>query len=112
MKEITANSEGLIRQLLSEDAIITQDLMRRKSREKPYILIYDHQSERLAMYGDDELIPLHCGDVIEVQKVDIESIATEPWQETRVEANVNGEWYLVDLYAAGEIPVGLAARRI
>jgi len=76
---------------------------------KNYILIYDPEVDRLAMYSDDERIHLHCGDCIEVQKIDITSSESEPWQSTRVE---HGEdWYLVGLYKQGEIPIGLRVRK-
>ena len=78
--------------------------------KKPYVLIYDRESERLAMFGDDELILLHCGDCIEVQNIDITSNVDELWQQTRVEADMNGDWYLTGLYKAGDIPIGLAVR--
>jgi len=80
------------------------------SINKTYVLIYDSDSERLAMYGDDETIPLHCGDCIEVQRVIITEDSKDVWIPTRVEADVNDEWYLDGLYNPGEIPRSLAVR--
>ena len=68
-------------------------------------LIYDSETQRLAIVSDGETEPLHCGTVIEVR-----SSSGAEWATTRVEANESGEWYLVGLYRAGNIPAGLQAR--
>ena len=80
-------------------------------RSKVFILIYDPQVDRLAMFSDDETIHLHCGDCIEVRRVDITEDTKEIWIPTRVEIDVSGDWYLTGLYKAGGIPYGLAVRK-
>ena len=86
-------------------------------------LIYDSSEDRLAVapeisylrYDYDDLRHLHCGDVIEAYREIITDKTTPVWIPTRVEKGVSEdpdlvEWYLVDLYKMGEIPLDLIVR--
>jgi len=54
---------------------------------------------------------LHCGETIEVFR-DVETDTVRAaWVPARVEADVDGEWYLAGMYKPGEIPSGLMVRK-
>jgi hypothetical protein len=74
-------------------------------------LYYDSSAERLDIKYEDGSYygGLHCGETLEYLK-DYRWTDAE-WIPTRVEADVDGEWYLVGLYGGGEIPVDNAVRK-
>jgi len=74
-------------------------------------LYYDNSTERMYITFEDGSYSdgLHCGETLEALKDNQWTNAT--WVQTRIEADVDSEWYLVGLCNGGEIPVGQIVRR-
>jgi hypothetical protein len=66
------------------------------------MLIWDATNDRPCISWDNGgFEELHCGQAIEV-------FMFGAWEQTRLE--MSDDWYLVGLYRAGEIPMGLKVR--